>query len=432
MWIEVIFVQIHVVSPGDTLYSVARRYGTQPGFLARQNGLYEPYRLAVGQALLILQVEESYTVRPGDTLYAIARETGVTVTELWRRNPNLAGQARLYPGQTLIVRQETARQRPVEAGGYAYPFVTDRVLEGILPYASWLAPFTYGITAAGGLVPLDDGALLAQAKSYGVRPVLHLSTITENGTFSAERASALLQSEAAQVRLCDAVIAKVQEKGYGGVDVDFEFLGAENAALYPQFLARLRRRVNELGMELTAALAPKTSAAQPGVLYEGHDYRAVGEAVDAVLLMTYEWGYSYGPPMAVAPLPSVRRVLDYAVTEISPAKILMGFPNYGYDWTLPYAAGGERALVIGNEYAPMLAAETGAEIRYDAPSETPYFHYTAQDGVTHEVWFEDPRSTLAKYALVTEYGFRGIGFWNDMRPFAAGMELLDHQFAIEQ
>jgi len=36
--------------------------------------------------------------------------------------------------------------------------------------------------------------------------------------------------------------------------------------------------------------------------------------------MTYEWGYTYGPPMAVAPLPSVRRVVEFALTEMPPEK----------------------------------------------------------------------------------------------------------------
>ena len=40
--------------------------------------------------------------------------------------------------------------------------------------------------------------------------------------------------------------------------------------------------------------------------------------------------------MAVAPLNMVRRVVDYAVTEIDPAKINLGVPNYGYDWPLPF------------------------------------------------------------------------------------------------
>ena len=86
---------------------------------------------------------------------------------------------------------------------------------------------------------------------------------------------------------------QVVQRGYGGVDVDFEFIYPEQAALYAQFVGTLRRAVNQLGMELITALAPKVSADQPGVLYEGHNYRLIGENSDAVLLMTYEWGYTY-------------------------------------------------------------------------------------------------------------------------------------------
>ena len=98
---------------------------------------------------------------------------------------------------------------------------------------------------------------------------------------------------------------------------------------------------------------------------------------------SYEWGYTYGPPMAVAPVASVRRVLDYAVTQIPPEKIFMGFPNYAYDWQLPFHAGETRAQLIGNEAAPLLAAETGAQIQFDEVSQTPYFNYTLSDGTGH-------------------------------------------------
>ena len=139
--------------------------------------------------------------------------------------------------------------------------------------------------------------------------------------------------------------------------------------------------------------------------------------------------YTYGPPLAVAPLPSVRRVLDYAVTRVPPEKILLGFPNYGYDWALPYVAGTTRAQSISNVYAAVLAAETGAEIQFDERTQAPFFRYTT-DGVVHEVWFEDARSCLAKFALVPEYGFRGVGYWNFMRPFPVSFLLLAERFSL--
>ena len=135
--------------------------------------------------------------------------------------------------------------------------------------------------------------------------------------------------------------------------------------------------------------------------------------------------------MAVAPLPSVRRVVEFALTEMDPGKIFLGFPNYGYDWTLPYAPGTTRARSLGNETAVQLAVEVGAEIRFDETAQTPWFSYTDADGRAHEVWFEDVRSSQAKFRLLPEYGLRGLGYWNFMRPFTANFALLNAAFRLE-
>ena len=420
--------QIYVVKPGDTLYSIGRALSLAPGFLARYNGLREPYRLAVGQSLLVLYPERTVTVRAGDALSSIAASSGTDVLSLFRMNPNLSGSDQLYPGQVLVTQLEQSRTRSAFVGGYAYPYVQESVLRGILPFAGALMPFTYGFTPEGALVPMDDERLLTLAGEYGVRPFLHLSTLTAAGTFSAAQAAVVLRSETLQQTLAEAVLQKMQEKGYMGLDVDFEYLGRELAEAYAQFLSRLHGLLAPYGLPLIAALAPKTSADQPGTLYEGYDYAAVASACDAVLLMTYEWGYTYGPPMAVAPIGAVRRVVEFALTQMDAAKILLGFPNYAYDWTLPFTAGATRAQSIGNEAAPLLAAQYGAEIQFDTQSQTPYFTYLDEAGQPHEVWFEDVRSAQAKFALLPEYGLLGLGYWNFMRPFTAGFSLQNYLF----
>ena len=146
---------------------------------------------------------------------------------------------------------------------------------------------------------------------------------------------------------------------------------------------------------------------------------------------SYEWGFTYGPPMAVAPLNAVERVVQYAVSRIEAGKLLLGFPNYAYDWTLPYEAGLTRAVTLGNEAAAQLAFDTGSEIFFDEPAQTPWFSYTGMDGAVHEVWFEDVRSSFAKFGLVRQYGLGGLGYWNFMRPFAANFSLLNAQFRLE-
>ena len=49
--------------------------------------------------------------------------------------------------------------------------------------------------------------------------------------------------------------------------------------------------------------------------------------------------------------------------------------------------------------------------------------YTGMDGAVHEVWFEDVRSSLARFHLVKQYALRGLGYWNFMRPFTANFSL---------
>ena len=414
---------IHVVNAGETVETVARQYGVDPVRLAGDNGLGgEP--LVQGQALAVQFPEVLHAVRQGETLSSIARQYGLTLRQLLRNNYFLRGRDDLETGQVLVISYLGEKLGAAAAGGYAYPYIPAGELAAALPYMTLLAPFSYGITDAGGLLHLEDQGLLAAARSTGVLPFLHLSSLGEDGQFSSERIRMVLENEDLREQLISQAAAVMAEKGYRGIDVDFEFVPPELGPAYGDFLARTRRRMGALGYPVMAALAPKTWAGQPGLLYEAHDYAAIGAAVDFALLMTYEWGYAYGPPMAVAPLPNVRRVVDYAVTELPPARLLLGVPTYGYDWPLPFRQGETRARSLSQPQAVDLARQHRAAIGYDESAQAPYFFYT-DGGTDHVVWFEDARSIAAKCALIAEYGLQGAGFWNLMRPFPQGWVTLN-------
>lgn len=78
----------------------------------------------------------------------------------------------------------------------------------------------------------------------------------------------------------------------------------------------------------------------------------------------------------MAPINKVRQVIEYALSQIPVAKIDMGIPNYGYDWTLPYEKGVTKAKTIGNVEAIQLAINNGATVQYDDVAQTPFFNYT--------------------------------------------------------
>ena len=136
--------------------------------------------------------------------------------------------------------------------------------------------------------------------------------------------------------------------------------------------------------------------------------------------------------MAVAPLPNVRQVVEYALTEIPAEKIWLGMPNYGYDWPLPFVKGQTKATSISSQQAVALARRYGAEIQYDEMAQSPWFRYTDGSGVLHEVWFEDARSVQAKLALIPEYGLIGAGYWNLMRPFPQNWRVLSTLYQLRE
>ena len=406
---------IHVVQPGGTMYQLAQQYGVPMERLLQDNQLEQPAQLVVGQTIVVQYPELTHTVRAGDSLYSIAQMHNTTATQLLRNNPALQGRDLIYPGQHIVVKYASRPRGPLTVNAYAYPYIDPGLLRATLPYLSQLTPFTYRFDEEE-LIPLRDESLVNAALQSRVAPILHLSNLDEDERFSAQLAHELLEDEEDQRELIQAILRTVDRRGYQGVDVDFEYILAEDAGRYASFLARLRQGLAPRGLPLIAALAPKTSADQPGRLYEGIDYRLIAQAVDFALLMTYEWGNLASPPMAVAPLPQVRRVVEYALTEFHPEQLYLGIPNYGYDWPLPFREG-SRARSLSNVGAVRLAWERHAAIRYDEQAQAPWFRYVDGQGTEHEVWFEDARSIQAKLNLAFDYSLYGVGYWNLDRPF---------------
>jgi LysM repeat protein len=107
--------QVHVVRYGDTLYSIARRYGTSVETIMRTNGLSNRNFIWVGQRLTVSGSGGSsssgggssgggsvYVVRRGDTLYSIARRYSTSVQAIVNAN-GLRNASFIYSGQRLTI-----------------------------------------------------------------------------------------------------------------------------------------------------------------------------------------------------------------------------------------------------------------------------------------------------------------------------------------
>jgi len=361
-----------------------------------------------------------HVVQPGDTVFLLSRRYGVSQEDLIVLN-QLPFPDQLVVGQTLLIRSPEVGS-DLERLGFVYPFVSPWVLRQTLPYVTAMGVFSYGFREDGTPVPplLSDALVLALIRTARKRPALVLTPTDSRQQFNNALASRMLNDPQARGRLIANLLAVMEEKDFEELNVDFEYILPEDREAFTAFVTEAAAAMHAAGHRISVCLAPKTSRQQRGLLYESHDYAALAEPVDYVVLMTYEWGYKYGPPLAVAPLDRVRQVAEYALTEIPAEKILLGIPNYGYDWPLPYIRGLTVARTIGNVEAVRIAWNRKAEIQFDDTAQSPWFQYT-DDGVRHVVWFEDLRSWQAKLDLVRELGGKGLAIWQNMQLWRAGL-----------
>ena len=230
-----------------------------------------------------------YIVRAGDSLYAIARRFGTSVEELTRLN-QIADPSRLVIGQSLIVPgpAEDVREQ-IEVNAYVYPTVPETVLTETMPYFTTLCPFSHSVTAEGDLRPIADERLIRAAYAGQTAPLLTITNLGETGGFSSDLAHTVLTDEGVQARLLGNVVSQIREKDYYGLNINFEYVYPFDRDAYSAFVARAAERLHPLGCPVSTAIAPKESANQQGLLYTAHDYEAHGKYADRVILMTYEW-----------------------------------------------------------------------------------------------------------------------------------------------
>ena len=101
---------VHVVQRGETLFSIARRYGTTVEAIVQSNGLDDASTIYAGQHLVVSSLAAStlpartthYVVRPGDTLIAIALRLGSSPAVIAQAN-DLRHPSLLYVGQRLVL-----------------------------------------------------------------------------------------------------------------------------------------------------------------------------------------------------------------------------------------------------------------------------------------------------------------------------------------
>nr|WP_314459454.1 LysM peptidoglycan-binding domain-containing protein [uncultured Clostridium sp.] len=424
---------IHVVQSGETIDSISEYYKISADRLIMENGITNPENLAIGQTIVIVQPETTYKVRPGDSLESIAEQHNVSPMEILRNNPFLSDQEHLYAGETIVIQYQTNRTHSIITSGYTFSYIDKSVLIKTLPFLSYLTIFNYRATAEGRIIPAaDDTELIQLAISYGVSPIMFVSTITEDGMVNREANHSILNNSQIQDLHIEKSLQILKEKGYHGINIYIDDVNYDNINSISQYLKRAYQVFHSEGYRMLVTITPVTNADNTGMSFDQLDYSKLSEYVDGIIFASYDWARTFGYPSSIFPVNLLMDLLNYVVTIIPPEKIFLGITTAGYDWTLPYIPGATGATVLTNNDAVQIAADNNIAIQFNEPSQSPYFYYMDSDGVLHVIWFKDARSYDARARLVPEFNLQGLSLWTIMKFDAQMWLVINTQYYIQK
>lgn len=416
----------HTIKNGESLWSIAQTYSVSINAILQANQITNPNLLYPGVTLFIPPI--IHTVKPGQTLSQIANLYSTSVQSILNenqiQNPNL-----IYIGTRLIIPRSKTM---IEVNAYTYQKDEDAAgsVNTVGHLLTYLSPFAYMIKEDGTLQPFADDLMLAAGQSKNVVPMLAITNLSSTSA-GTNLAHTVLSNADLREKLITNALDVMDNKGYKGLNIDFEYVLPEDRENYNQFVQLAVDRLHPRGYFVSTAVAPKTSGGQEGLLYTAHDYEAHGRIADFIVLMTYEWGWRGASPQAISPINQMRRVVEYALSVMPANKIYLGFQIYARDWKIPHVEGAV-AETFSPQEAISRATKYNATIRYDSTAQSPFFRYVDEQGQEHEVWFEDARSAQAKFDMAKQYNLRGISYWALGYPYPQNWALLNDNFTIRK
>jgi spore germination protein len=401
---------IHIFKKGENLADIAEQNNIPLTRLEMDNELVANTMPNVGQAIMLLHPQQTYTVKEGDTLDSIARANGISLLQLLRNNPETSDYS-LYPGEELVISYDTDKN--INVMGYTSVFIQEQILRKTLPSLTYLTILNYRVDPTGNIQDIYDTEIINIALEYNVTPIMFVSTMSDTGRGSYAATHSILNNTEIQDRFIDNMLMIMKTKGYRGVNLAFIQILQADLPSYAEFVAKVTEQLNQEGYVVFVSLSPNTFKFQIGYPYLEPYYSDIGKASNYVILITYLWQEGQISQLYQTTSYYLNEYLDFVITQIPPEKIMLGMTRIAYDWELPYIEGETIGATLSNSSALDLANQIGSTIEFDAGTQTPYYYYNIS-GADHYVWFKDARSVDAILRLVDEYGLYGIAIWNIM------------------
>ncbi|MCL6540927.1 MAG: glycoside hydrolase [Roseiflexus sp.] len=273
-----------------------------------------------------------------------------------------------------------------------------------------ISPFWYSPSPAGTLRfgrEARDRTLieLARSKNVLVIPTVH------NVVTGDDPAPGILRNPRLRSYHVQQIVDEVLTYDYDGIDIDYEFISSSLRDEYSAFIIELADALHAHGKLLTVAVHAKDCD------YCGlggfQDWAVIGQVVDRLRIMTYDYHWRGGGPGPVAPVYWVERVARYAVTVVDPAKVIIGVPFYGYNWPRDGGgnARGQTWAMINDIIQTYRLSVNLMESNQNGLVQENWITYSSREEGRREVWFATSSGLDAKLRLVQELDLAGIAIW---------------------
>jgi cellulose synthase/poly-beta-1,6-N-acetylglucosamine synthase-like glycosyltransferase/spore germination protein YaaH/peptidoglycan/xylan/chitin deacetylase (PgdA/CDA1 family) len=243
-------------------------------------------------------------------------------------------------------------------------------------------------------------ALIAGAKSPpSILPMVHNG---HNGVNDGPLASNMLTYPAAQDALIQNLVVLAKQRGWAGYIFDFENLSKPALAQYPAFLAKARAALKPIGREVWVSVPFND---------DSWDLKKFRQAADTVMLMAFDEHWGTGDPGPTASQEWFEKILALDMGKLDPARTIVIFGAWGYDWTLKDDKGLARAETVTFYDATQLAHDANADVTMDDDALNPGFQYVDDDGRKHVVWFLDAATLFNQIKISDAYRPQGYALW---------------------
>lgn len=429
----------YIVRPGDSLYSIARKFGVPLEGIVSLNNLTST-SLNVGQRLriplyteVIISVDSANIRRgPGENYAVIARMVRNTKLPVVSSNQNWY-KVRLYNGTDGWISKRLAAlhayggEKPITeiVGFYTLEegpslpssfnsFVNNTAL------LSQTSLFMYRISANnpaqiekfGTFTDQDVETLVAIAHRTNIKilPIVHNLLYKPGGTTLAKNVvKVLVSSPQNRSAFIQSIISLIEKYNFDGVTIDIEDVFIEDSANLSLLFTEIGAALHRKGYFFSAAVPSRIRDYPPfNPFSDPFNYGVIGKAVDQFIVMLYnEHGWPGSGPGPVVSIKWMESVLRYSITKMPKEKLIAAVSVFGFDFNLSTGVN----TYITNDAAIQLARRHNRQVIFDEPTKTPMFSYTDERGNRHEVWFENAASLRAKIQLAWQLGISGIALW---------------------